>query len=59
MRFSIYDQGSYLRMVLGLYGLTFEDTVETTHIFPTLAEGAKLTAQAFLRNIDATSCCVE
>jgi mercuric reductase len=41
------------------YGLTFKDIVETTHIFPTLAEGVKLTAQAFLRNIDAMSCCVE
>ncbi len=41
------------------YGLTFEDIVETTHIFPTLAEGVKLTAQAFLRNIDSMSCCVE
>jgi mercuric reductase len=41
------------------YGLTFEDIVETTHIFPTLAEGVKLTAQAFLRSLDAMSCCVE
>jgi mercuric reductase len=41
------------------YGLTFKDIVDTTHIFPTLAEGVKLTAQAFLRNIDAMSCCVE
>lgn len=41
------------------YGLTFEDIIETTHIFPTLAEGVKLTAQPFLRSVDSMSCCVE
>jgi mercuric reductase len=41
------------------HGLTFKDIIDTTHVFPTLAEGIKLTAQTFLRNIDAMSCCVE
>ncbi len=40
-------------------GLTFEDIVNTTHIFPTLSEGVKLTAQAFLRDLSKMSCCVE
>jgi len=41
------------------YGLTFEDILNTTHIFPTLAESVKLSAQAFIRNVDKMSCCVE
>ena len=40
-------------------GLTYEDIVNTTHIFPTLAEGVKLTAQSFVRDISKMSCCVE
>jgi len=41
------------------YGLTFRDIIDTTHIFPTLSEGIKLTAQTFMRDVDAMSCCVE
>jgi mercuric reductase len=41
------------------YGLTFEDVINTTHIFPTLSEGVKISAQAFLRQVDKMSCCVE
>ncbi len=41
------------------HGLTYEDIVNTTHIFPTLAEGIKLTAQSFVRDISKMSCCVE
>ncbi len=41
------------------YGLTFQDIVNTTHIFPTLAEGVKLAAQSFVRDIAKMSCCVE
>jgi len=41
------------------HGLTYEDVVDTTHVFPTLAEGVKLAAQAFTRDIDKMSCCVE
>jgi len=41
------------------HGLTFRDVIDTTRIFPNLAEGLKLTAQTFLCNIDAMSCCAE
>ena len=41
------------------HGLTYEDIVNTTHVFPTLAEGVKLTAQSFVRDIAKMSCCVE
>ncbi len=40
-------------------GLTYEDVVNTTHVFPTLSEGVKLTAQAFIRDLSKMSCCVE
>ncbi|MCL4517851.1 MAG: mercury(II) reductase [Thaumarchaeota archaeon] len=40
-------------------GLTYEDIVNTTHVFPTLAEGVKLAAQSFVRDIAKMSCCVE
>jgi mercuric reductase len=40
-------------------GLKYNDIIDTTHIFPTLAEGVKLAAQAFTRSIDKMSCCVE
>jgi mercuric reductase len=40
-------------------GLTFQDIVSTTHVFPTLAEGVKLAAQSFVRDIAKMSCCVE
>ena len=50
-------------MLEGVYaikhGLTYEDIVNTTHVFPTLAEGVKLTAQSFVRDIAKMSCCVE
>jgi mercuric reductase len=41
------------------HGFTYEDIIDTTHIFPTLAEGVKLAAQSFTRSIDRMSCCVE
>ncbi|MEM3804105.1 MAG: FAD-dependent oxidoreductase [Conexivisphaerales archaeon] len=41
------------------YGLTYEDIVNMTHVFPTLAEAIKLSAQAFIRSVDMMSCCVE
>ncbi|MGP8068803.1 MAG: mercury(II) reductase [Candidatus Bathyarchaeia archaeon] len=40
-------------------GATFRDIINTTHIFPTLAEGVKLAAQSFTRDIGMMSCCVE
>jgi mercuric reductase len=41
------------------HGATFRDIMNTTHIFPTLAEGVKLAAQSFVRDIGKMSCCVE
>ncbi|MDE1852862.1 MAG: mercury(II) reductase [Thaumarchaeota archaeon] len=41
------------------HGLRYDDIIDTTHIFPTLAEGVKLAAQSFTRSIDKMSCCVE
>jgi len=41
------------------YGLTYNDLINTTHVFPTLAEGVKLAAQSFIRPVDRMSCCVE
>lgn len=41
------------------YGLTYTDLINTTHVFPTLAEGVKLAAQSFVRPVDRMSCCVE
>lgn len=40
-------------------GATFRDIINTTHIFPTLAEGVKLAAQSFTRDLGTMSCCVE
>lgn len=39
-------------------GLTIDDLIDTVHVFPTLSEGIKLAAQAFLRDISRMSCCV-
>lgn len=41
------------------YGLTVEDIINTVHVFPTMSEGIKLAAQAFIRDITRMSCCVE
>lgn len=41
------------------YGLTFRDLIENSHIFPTVAEGIKLTAQSFTRDLSRMSCCME
>ncbi len=41
------------------YRATFRDIMNTTHIFPTLAEGVKLAAQSFVRDMGMMSCCVE
>jgi mercuric reductase len=41
------------------HGSTYREIVETTHVFPTLSEALKLAAQAFVRNVDRMSCCVE
>ncbi len=41
------------------YGATYKNIVDATHVFPTMAEGVKLAAQSFLRDIEKMSCCVE
>ncbi len=41
------------------FGLTYNDLIESSHVFPTIAEGLKLTAQSFRRDISRMSCCVE
>lgn len=41
------------------FGLTVDDLIDTVHVFPTLSEGLKLAAQAFVRDISVMSCCVE
>jgi mercuric reductase len=40
-------------------GLTYEDIINTTHVFPTLAESIKIASQAFVRDVETMSCCVE
>ncbi|MEM0135440.1 MAG: mercury(II) reductase [Thermoplasmatales archaeon] len=40
-------------------GYTLDDIISTSHIFPSLSEGIKLTAQSFTRDISKMACCVE
>ncbi len=40
------------------FGLTVDDIIDTTHVFPTMSEGLKLVAQAFVRDISVMSCCI-
>ncbi|MGC8661856.1 MAG: mercury(II) reductase [Nitrososphaeria archaeon] len=40
-------------------GLTYEDIIDTSHIFPSYSEGIKLAAQSFIRDISKMSCCIE
>ncbi len=40
-------------------GYTYNDIIENSHIFPTVAEGIKLTSQSFTRDMTKMSCCVE
>lgn len=40
------------------FGLTIDDIIDTVHVFPTLSEGLKLAAQAFIRDISVMSCCI-
>lgn len=39
--------------------MTIDDVIDTLHIFPTLSEAIKITAQSFRRDITKMSCCVE
>lgn len=40
-------------------GAHLEDLVQATHVFPTVAEGIKLTGQSFFRDMSKMSCCME
>ena len=40
------------------FKLTIDDLIDTVHVFPTLSEGIKLAAQAFVRDISHMACCV-
>ena len=39
------------------FGLTIDDVIDTVHVFPTLSEGFKLSAQAFYEDVSKLSCC--
>ena len=39
------------------FGLTIDDIIDTIHVFPTLSEGFKLSAQSFYGDVSKLSCC--
>jgi len=39
--------------------MTLDEVISTIHVFPTLSEAIKLTAQSFKRDISVISCCIE
>lgn len=49
---------SWASMVVRL-GLTLDDVINTTSVFPTINEALKLCAQSFDRDLSKMSCCVE
>jgi mercuric reductase len=40
------------------YGLTVDDVIGTTDVYPTLSESIKLVAQSFVKDVSKLSCCV-
>ena len=40
------------------FKLTIHDVIDTVHVFPTLSESLKISAQAFTRNVFQMTCCV-
>jgi len=40
-------------------GLTYEDLIDSMHVFPTVAESIKIAGQAFIRDISKMSCCMD
>ncbi len=38
---------------------SYNDFIETMHVFPTVSESIKITAQSFIRDISKMSCCME
>ncbi|HVH16593.1 MAG TPA: mercury(II) reductase [Candidatus Angelobacter sp.] len=41
------------------FKLTIDNIIDTVHVFPTLAEGIKLAAQSFYKDVGQLSCCTE
>ena len=41
------------------HGLTYEDLIDTVHVFPTVAESIKIAGQAFIRYVSKMSCCMD
>ena len=41
------------------FKLTIDDIIDTVHVFPTMSEAIKLTAQAFYKDVGKLSCCTE
>jgi mercuric reductase len=41
------------------FKLTIDNLIDTVHVFPTLSESLKLTAQSFYRDVGNLSCCTE
>lgn len=41
------------------FGLTLEDLIDTIHVYPTMSESLKLTAQSFFKDVKKLSCCAE
>ena len=39
--------------------LTYNDIINSGHVFPTVAESIKITGQSFIRDISKMSCCME
>ncbi len=39
------------------FRLTIDDIIDTVHVFPTLSEGFKLSAQSFYEDVSKLSCC--
>jgi mercuric reductase len=40
-------------------GLTYEDLIDSMHVFPTVAESIKIAGQSFIRDISKMSCCMD
>ena len=40
-------------------GLTIEDVIDTIHVYPTMSEAIRMTAQMFIKNVGKLSCCAE
>ncbi|AAT42849.1 mercuric reductase [Picrophilus oshimae] len=38
---------------------TYKDFIEAMHVFPTVSESLKITAQSFIRDVSMMSCCME